>query len=111
MVEGEEVALNGKTPKERLITTLQYRINEARNNHQKVTTIFVSTLSECMMMLKDEETTNICDRAGTRIFACEKCGYGLDDIFIHDEFNYPIDPVYCPNCGRKIEQRKDDADE
>ena len=37
---------------DKTITTIQYRINEARNNHQKVTTIFISTLSDCMMFLK-----------------------------------------------------------
>lgn len=37
-----------------------------------------------------------------RIFECEKCGYGFVDIFLSNERDYPIDPVFCPNCGRKV---------
>ena len=43
------------TNREQVITTLQYRINEARNKHEKATTIFVSTLSDAMMLLKEQE--------------------------------------------------------
>ena len=41
---------------ERLCITLQYRINEARNKGSKVTTIFTSTLSECMTLMKEQNT-------------------------------------------------------
>ena len=42
--------------REKLMTTLQYRINEARNKGSKVTTIFISTLSDCMTLLKEQES-------------------------------------------------------
>ena len=41
--------------REKLMTTLQYRINAARNKGSKVTTIFISTLSDCMTLLKEQE--------------------------------------------------------
>jgi len=41
--------------REKLMTTLQYRINEARNKGSKVTTIFISTLSDCMTLLKEQQ--------------------------------------------------------
>ena len=41
--------------REKLMTTLQYRINEARNKGSKVTTIFISTLSDCMTLLKEQD--------------------------------------------------------
>ena len=46
--------------REKLMTTLQYRINEARNKGSKVTTIFISTLSDCMTLLKEQETVVRC---------------------------------------------------
>lgn len=51
---------------------------------------------------EDRKTKNVCYNVGARVFACEKCGYGIDDIFIKDENNYPIVPLYCPNCGRVV---------
>lgn len=53
-------------------------------------------------LLKEQETTNICHKRNARIFSCEKCGYGLDDIYLTNERDYPIEPAYCPNCGRKV---------
>ena len=53
-------------------------------------------------LLKERETKDICFKVGARIFACEKCGYGLDDLYLTNEHDYPIDPVYCPYCGRKV---------
>lgn len=55
-----------------------------------------------LAMLKEQETTNICHKRNARIFSCEKCGYGLDDIYLTNERDYPIEPAYCPNCGRKV---------
>ena len=48
---------------------------------------------------KEQETT---DTGKRRIFECEKCGYGIDDIFLSDEEKYQIIPKYCPNCGRSV---------
>ena len=105
MEEGEEVALNGNSPKERLITTLQYRINEARNNHKKVTTIFVSTLSECMIMLKDKPVKAVenvlFDDGNTKFIcgsACGCCGKQISEP-----------SSYCWNCGKKIDWGDDDG--
>ena len=52
-------------------------------------------------LLKEQETT---DTRKSRIFQCEKCGYGIEDIFLNSEYDYPIVPDYCPNCGRKVKQ-------
>ncbi len=52
-------------------------------------------------LLKEQETY---DTGESRIFQCEKCGYGIEDIFINNEHDYPIIPVYCPNCGRLVKQ-------
>ena len=49
-----------------------------------------------------EETENICHKRNARIFACKECGYGINDIYLTDESNYQIEPVFCPNCGRKV---------
>ena len=54
---------------------------------------------DVLALLKEQETH---DTRKSRIFQCEKCGYGIDDIFLNDESNYPITPVYCPNCGRLV---------
>jgi len=56
-------------------------------------------LDMAIALLKEQETH---DTRKSRIFQCEKCGYGIDDIFLNDESNYPITPVYCPNCGRLV---------
>ena len=50
-------------------------------------------------MLKEQETA---DTGSCRVFQCEKCGYGIDDIFVNDEEKYQIVPRYCPNCGRQV---------
>lgn len=39
-----------------------------------------------------------------RIFKCSECGYGIMDIYILDEGDYPIEPRYCPNCGAAVER-------
>lgn len=52
-------------------------------------------------LLKEKETK---DTGKRRIFECEKCGYGIDDIFLAEEEKYPIDPIYCPNCGRAVKR-------
>ena len=50
-------------------------------------------------LLKEQVTTSTNE---SRIFHCEKCGYGIDDIFLSDEHNYQIEPHFCPNCGRSV---------
>ena len=52
-------------------------------------------------LLIEQETA---DTGRCRVFQCEKCGYGIEDIFVNDEFKYPIDPRYCPNCGRNVKR-------
>ena len=61
-----------------------------------------NAINDAIAMLKEQETTNICHKRNARIFSCEKCGYGLDDIYLTNERDYPIEPAYCPNCGRKV---------
>lgn len=50
-------------------------------------------------LLKEYETTDTND---LRVFHCQKCGYGIEDIFISEEHNYSLVPKFCPNCGRKV---------
>ena len=55
---------------------------------------------DAIAMLKEQETK---DTGHSRVFQCEKCGYGIDDIFLSTvEKKYPIVPKYCPNCGRSV---------
>lgn len=58
-------------------------------------------MRDALALLKDQETS---DTGRARIFQCEKCGYGFDDIFLTDEHNYDIEPRYCPNCGRLVKR-------
>ena len=63
---------------DKTITTLQYRINEARNNHQKTTTIFISTLSDCLMYMKKlrqigQPGVLLFDDPEPRIIRCGDC--------------------------------------
>lgn len=60
---------------------------------------FYDTVGNAIDLLKEQETT---DTRKSRIFQCEKCGYGIEDIFLNSEYDYPIVPDYCPNCGRKV---------
>lgn len=50
-------------------------------------------------LLKEQETTST---AESRLFHCEKCGYGIDDIYLSNEHDFDIYPHFCPNCGRKV---------
>ena len=47
------------TEREKIIVTIQNRIDEARNKGLKTTTIFISTLSKCMALLKENEPQNV----------------------------------------------------
>jgi len=63
---------------DKTITTLQYMINNARNNHLKTTTIFISTLSCCMMYLKklkriEQPGVLLFDDPGPIIVQCKDC--------------------------------------
>ena len=49
--------------------------------------------------MEEEETAST---AESRLFHCEKCGYGIDDIFLSNEHDFDVYPHYCPNCGRKV---------
>lgn len=62
---------------------------------------FYDTVGNAIDLLKEQETY---DTRKSRIFQCEKCGYGIEDIFLNSEYDYPIVPDYCPNCGRKVKQ-------
>lgn len=55
--------------------------------------------ADALELLKEQETS---DTNQSRIFHCKKCGYGIDDIYLTDESAYPIEPNYCPNCGRLV---------
>ena len=60
----------------------------------------VDVATDALALLKEQETK---DTGHSRVFQCEKCGYGIDDIFLSTvEKKYPIVPKYCPNCGRSV---------
>lgn len=40
-----------------------------------------------------------------RIFECSECGYGIADIFLTNERDYPMDPNFCPNCGADMREK------
>ena len=66
---------------DKTIITLQHVINNARNNHLKTTTIFISTLSDCMMYLKklrriEQPGVLLFDDPGPIIVRCKDCRYG-----------------------------------
>ena len=44
------------------------------------------------------------DMGGCRWFRCSACGFGIEDMYVNDEDEYPPDdqPRYCPNCGRLV---------
>lgn len=56
-------------------------------------------LTDALNLINEQETANT---GSCRIFQCKKCGFGIDDIFVHDEEKYQIVPRYCPNCGRLV---------
>ena len=61
--------------------------------------IFQPLMRDALTLLKEQETH---DTRKSRIFQCARCGYGIDDIFLNSEHDYPIIPLYCPNCGRLV---------
>lgn len=60
----------------------------------------LARLSKQDELLKEQETKNT---GKARIFQCEKCGYGIDDIYLSNEHDFDIYPHFCPNCGRTVE--------
>ncbi len=82
------------TEKEKLFVTLQNRIDEARNKGQKTTTIFVSTLSKCMALLKENEPQQAELRNMT--WFCPRCKNPVE-FFSFGEFNH-----YCAFCGQAV---------
>ena len=52
-------------------------------------------------LLTKQETA---DTGKARIFQCEKCGYGVEDIYLTNEHDFDIFPHFCPNCGRVVKQ-------
>lgn len=47
------------------------------------------------------------DTGKSRIFGCKLCGYGMCDVYIDDELNYPMEPMFCPHCGQAIDWGED----
>ena len=44
------------------------------------------------------------DIGGCRWFRCSACGFGIEDMYVNDEDEYPPEdqPKHCPNCGRLV---------
>ena len=81
------------TDNEKLLITLQSRIDEARNRCSKVTTIFTKTVSQCMKIIKDLEPVEpeIENGNSTYWYVCGECHTYL-----------PETHKYCHECGRKV---------
>lgn len=60
---------------------------------------FLRTIDDAVELLKEQETTST---GKTRIFQCEKCGYGIDDIYLSNEHDFDVYPHFCPNCGKQV---------
>jgi len=82
------------TEREKIIVTIQNRIDEARNKGLKTTTIFISTLSKCMALLKENEPQQAELRNAT--WYCPRCKNPVT-MFDYGEFN-----KYCGFCGQKV---------
>lgn len=64
-------------------------------------------LCNCSNNCTNSERTETChDTKRSRWFRCSECGFGIEDMYINDEGEYPSkdQPRYCPNCGRRIEE-------
>jgi hypothetical protein len=88
------------TDLEKLATTLQYRVNHARNNRMKTVTIFISTLSECLDVIRNYEAMLAVSEPvppetipGLTIERCALCHKMMTN-----------DMNYCPKCGRKVKR-------
>ena len=56
-------------------------------------------VEDAVALLKEQETTST---GKTRIFQCEKCGFGIDDIYLSNEHDFDVYPHFCPNCGMAV---------
>lgn len=83
------------TENEKLICTLQNRIDNARNRGMKVATVFISTLSQCMKIVKEQKPTEPELEGGgsTWWYVCGECHGRIDDR-----------DAYCRHCGRRIKR-------
>lgn len=81
------------TDDERLLVTLQNRIDEARNRCAKTTVVFTKTLTQCMEIIKRNVPVEPEAEGGgvTWYFVCGEC---------HTAIN-PCDK-YCSECGKRI---------
>ena len=79
--------------REKVIKTIQNRINEARNKQLKVATIFVSTLSDILALLQEQEAVGpTLIREGRNKnyndYVCPRC----DNEVVYEQ-------NYCSECG------------
>lgn len=63
------------------------------------------------MLVFDTAGHETSDTRESRIFQCKECGYGIEDIFLNSEHDYPIIPRYCPNCGRQVNKDEGSAND
>lgn len=84
------------------INELRFQLNskEVKEQHYPVQ-LSASDAEKILALLKEHETA---DTGKARIFQCEKCGYGVDDIYLTNEHDFDIYPHFCPNCGKVVKQ-------
>ena len=95
--DGDCVFLKSRKPyNDKVVATLQNRINEARNNGSKVATIFISTLSDVIKLLKEQEAVTPHKNLYPPVIPI-KCNYEC-------ECTAPLidGQPFCARCGRKV---------
>ena len=88
--------------REKVIETLESCVANPlhRKGDKFVISFDVRFVNAIIELLKEQEAATT---AESRLFHCEKCGYGIDDIYLSNEYDFDVDPHYCPNCGRKVQ--------
>ena len=84
---------------EKIAAAIEGQIAVANETNSDFITLTKGKGKKILEILNKQETSNT---GRARLFQCEKCGYGFDDIFLTDEHNFDIEPRYCPNCGRSV---------
>lgn len=89
------------TEREKLMVTLQNRINEARNKRSKTVEIFISTLVKCKELLKEQEEK---EKDIQEAMHAELEGGGSTWWYVCGECHTVIatKSKYCRECGRRV---------
>ena len=76
---------------EKIAAAIEGQIAVANETNSDFITLTKGKGKKILEILNKQETSNT---GRARLFQCEKCGYGFDDIFLTDEHNFDIEPRY-----------------